>query len=197
MKTKVPILRTDPFPFPRCAKSGFTLSEILAAIFLISVPILIGNMAAKSHGMWAGVMAGVFSAIGCLAVVILFFRTLQRQRNRRRNELKEKYKRVYRVLALPNRDTSIKKLQGTDIRIGDYGWEALPLREDSLIYLQGLNPKWRVVWYEGFRHDQIESVALKPQSQYDWNYTWIKHPPPCPFPVQEREITTMGWFPPF
>ena len=177
-------------------EQALTLLELLAAIFVISIPFLIGNIVAKSHGMSAGIIAGLASAIGCVGVVILVFRKIQHQLNRRRIELREKYKRIYRVLALPTGETTVKKPEGAEIKIGDYGWEALPLREDGLIYLQGLNSKWRVVWYAGFQHDQIENVTLKPQSQYDWNYTWIQRPPPCPFPVQERETTTMG-FPPF
>jgi membrane protein implicated in regulation of membrane protease activity len=177
-------------------EKALTLFELLAAIIVIFVPFLIGSTVTKSYGIWSGIGAGFFSAIVCIALVIVFYRVQARQLKQRRDELRGKYKQIYRVLTLPTDETRIKKPEGSEIKVGDYGWEAVPLRNDGLIYLQGLNPQWRVVWYAGFSPDQIESVASKPQSQYDWNYTWIRNPPPCPFPVQERETNTMG-FPPF
>jgi hypothetical protein len=180
----------------RANEKALTLFELLAAIFVIFVPFLIGNTVTKNYGIWSGIVAGFFSAIVCIALVICLYRVQARQLKQRRDELREKYKQVYRVLALPTDKAHIKKADGSEIKIGDYGWEAVPLRNDGLIYLQGLNPQWRVVWYAGFRPDQIENITLKSQSQYDWNYTWINNPPPCPFPVQERKTNTMG-FPPF
>lgn len=177
-------------------EKALTIIELLAAIFVISIPFLVGSTVTKSYGVWAGIVAGFFSAIVCIALVICLYRVQARQLKQRRDELRERYKQVYRVLTLPTDKTCIKKPEGSEIKVGDYGWEAVPFRNDGLIYLQGLNPQWRVVWYAGFRPDQIESIALKPQSQYDWNYTWIRNPPPCPFPVQARETSTMG-FPPF
>src|ERR1035437_2625060 len=174
-------------------RQAYTLIELLAIIFIIYVPFLIGSMVTKSYGIWSGIVVGFFSAIVCIALVVYFYRVQARQLKQRRDELREKYKQVYRVLTLPTDETRIKKPEGSEIKVGDYGWEAVPLRTDGFIYLQGLNPQWRVVWYAGFRPDQIENIALKPQSQYDWNYTWIKNPPLCPFPVQERETNTMGF----
>ncbi len=82
--------------------------------------------------------------------------------------------------------------------MGDYGWEAQPLRKNNLIYLQGLTEEWLVVWLAGFRPDEIEYVGLKPLSQYDWrnleyiegnSYSAIFGKPcklktPCPFSVR-------------
>jgi hypothetical protein len=167
--------------------------ELLALLFGIGLPITIGMLVSKQFGVWTGVEAGLFSAIPCVASVVLFYRAYWRRNAKRRQEWKEKYSRVYRVIAVPTNDSLAKKAQGAEIKIGDYGWEAVPLREDGLIYLQGLTPQWRVVWYAGFRPDQIERVAFKPQSQYDWDQTWVKNPPPCPFPVQERETANMGF----
>ena len=96
---------------------------------------------------------------------------------------------------LPSAQLSVIKPQGAEIRIGDYGWEAGPTRSDGLIYLQGLAPDWTVVWHTGFRPDEVERVAEKPTSQYDyWAPYWAKSPPPspCPFPVADRETMTWG-----
>jgi len=93
---------------------------------------------------------------------------------------------------LPN-EGATKIAQGASIKIGDYGWEAVPLRDDGLIYLQGLDTEWQVIWHAGFRPEQIESVATKPQSQYDWNYEWVRKKLLCPFPVQEHSTAGMGF----
>jgi hypothetical protein len=180
----------------RSKEKAVTLVELLAVMFIIFVPYLIGSMITKSYGKWTGISVWVLSEVVCVVFMLFLFRVQGRQLKQRKDELREKYKQIYRVLALPTDKNCIKKPEGSEIKIGDYGWEAVPLRDDGLIYLQGLNPQWYVVWYAGFRPDQIENVAVKPQSQYDWNYTWIRNPPHCPFPVQERKTATMG-FPPF
>ena len=180
----------------RLRERALTLIELLTAVFVILVPVLIGEAVAKHYTNGDGIIAGVISVIPCIGLVMLYYKWQWHELKSRRDELKQKYKDVYRVMILPSDKTVIKKPEGAEIKVGDYGWESIPLCDDGLIYLQGLDPKWRVVWYAGFRQDQIEKVTTKPQSQYDWNYTWVQHPPPCPFPVQERKTATMG-FPPF
>ncbi|HEV2328838.1 MAG TPA: hypothetical protein VGY56_08645 [Verrucomicrobiae bacterium] len=165
---------------------GVTFIELLALIFVISVTLLVGEAVTDKFGRMAGIGAGALSAFVCIIAVILFYRVAGRQHAQQCREFREKYTRVYRVLAMPANEAAIKKAQGAEIKVDDFGWEAAPLLDDGLIYLQGLNPQWRVVWYAGFRPEQIESVATKPQSQYDWNYAWVRNPPPCPFPVQEQ-----------
>jgi len=93
---------------------------------------------------------------------------------------------------MPTDESTIKKPKDSEIKVGDYGWQAEPIRNDGLIYLQGLTAEWQVVWYAGFHPEQIESVGPKPRSQYDWDYSWARRAPPCPFPVQERKTNTMG-----
>jgi len=171
---------------------GATFIELLALIFIISVTLSVGNAVSDKFGRLAGIGAGAVSAFVCVVAVILFYRVAGRRHAQQCREFREKYTRIYRVLAVPTDEAAIKKAQGAEIKAGDYGWEAAPLRDDGLIYLQGLNPQWRVVWYAGFRLDQIETVAAKPQSQYDWNYAWVRNPPPCPFPVQERLHPTIN-----
>jgi hypothetical protein len=107
-------------------------------------------------------------------------------------ELREKYRSIYRVVAVPPEPKIIIIPEGAEIRLGDYGWEAGPIRNDGLIYLQGLTLEWTVVWHVGFTPDQIKMVATKPNSQYDsWRPYWVDLPP-CPFPVIERETLTIG-----
>jgi hypothetical protein len=97
-------------------------------------------------------------------------------------------------VAIPLDAKNIIKPADAEIRVGDFGWEAAPIRNDGLIYLQGLTSGWRVVWHAGFRPEQVERVGPKPSSQYDyWAPYWAKPSPPiCPFPVQERETSDMG-----
>lgn len=177
----------------RVSRGAWTIIELFALIFVIYIPILTGSVVAKKFGTGAGIGAGILSAAACITVVILFYRGRGRQHEKRRRELREKYRTVYRVIALPSDESNIQKPQGAEIKIGDYGWEAEPPKgKEGLIFLQGLTAKWQVVWYAGFRSDQIESTGSKPRSQYDWDYSWLRNAPPCPFPVQERATPSWG-----
>jgi len=174
-------------------QEAWTIFEMLAVVLMIFVPISLGQFAAKRFGVLPGVGVGILSAILCAIVVVLFYRARGRQHENRRRELREKYRGIYRVIGLPSDGTNVKKPQGAEIKIGDYGWEAEPPKgKEGLIFLQGLTAKWQVVWYAGFRSDQIESTGSKPRSQYDWDYSWLRNAPPCPFPVQERETPSWG-----
>jgi hypothetical protein len=169
-----------------------TFNNLLAGWLVVGISVIIGEIVAKNFGPLPGVGAGLLAGILCVTAAVLFYRARWRKNAQRRRELREKYRGIYRVVELPPHESSIKKPEGAEIKIGDYGWEAAPLRDDGLTYLQGLSPQWRVVWYAGFQPDQIENVALKPRSQYDWDYTWMSNPPECPFPVQPRETPDMG-----
>ena len=164
-------------------------------MFVIAAAAEVATFVARKHGPGPGVVAGILAAGVSIALVISFYYWMARMDKRQLQKLRDKYRTVYRVLALPTDPGSIVKPAGAEIKVGDYGWEDGPIRKDGLIHLQGLTLKWRVVWHAGFRPDQIEAVAPKPSSQYDyWVPYWAKvpPPPPCPFPVQERETPTMG-----
>src|SRR5580765_1201853 len=131
----------------------------------------------------------------CVMGVVLFYRWSWKRDRRQLQELREKYRGIYRVLALPSDQKIVAKPDGAEIKIGDYGWEAGPASKDGFICLQGLTTEWTVVWHAGFHPDQIEWVTEKPSSQYDyWVPYWAKSPPlpPCPFPVIERATPTIG-----
>jgi hypothetical protein len=53
-----------------------------------------------------------------------------------------------------------------------------------MIWLQGLNENWQIVWWAGFNPDQIEEVGPKPCSQYDWTRETLKTK--CPYPILQR-----------
>ena len=110
--------------------------------------------------------------------------------------LRKKYKLIYRVISVPSGHQFAIKAAGASIEIGDYGWEAEPIDLDGLIYLHGLNPRWQVVWYAGFRPDQVEVVGPKPRSQYNIFPDWVnpEKVPQCPFPVKKFEY---GKYPDF
>jgi hypothetical protein len=187
---------TQAFLRSRCVfRQGWTLIELLALVFIIAVTSVIGKSVASQYGIWAGIGAGAVVAFGCAHIVALFYRWAWRRDARRLQELREKYRVIYRVTAPPTDRSGVVMPKGAEIRVGDYGWEAGPIRKDGLIYLQGLTPDWRLVWHAGFRADQIERIATKPSSQYDyWAPYWAKPKPrpPCPFPVLDRDTPTMG-----
>lgn len=176
-------------------RQGYTLIEILAVAFVITITAAIGKSVASKYGTGPGIGSGFLAAGASAIVVVLFYLWASLIDRRRLQKLREKYRSVYRVVALPTDEKNIIKPEGAEIKIGDYGWEAGPMRRNGLIYLQGLTRAWTLVWYAGFRPEQVERVATKSSSQYDyWAPYWAKPPPPppCPFPVLERETLTFG-----
>jgi hypothetical protein len=171
---------------------AYTLIELLAVIFVVGA-IVYANELGKSYGGNARIIIPIVGFVAACVVVVLTYYLLGTYEERYRRNLREKYRYIYRVIAAPDEEGKIKKHPSAVILIGDYGWEAPPLANDGLIYLQGLTAKWGVVWYAGFRPDQIEKIGLKPQSQYDWNYTWSYNTPPCLYPIVERETQDLGW----
>jgi hypothetical protein len=169
----------------RSNKEAWTIFEIFALIFVIYIPFLIGNTAAKHFGDWAGIGVGIISAVICIVVLFFFYRALDYRGEQQRREMLKKYPLIYRVLSLPS--DCFLKAAGASIEVGDYGWEAEPIHKNGLIYLHGLNDTWQVVWYAGFRPDQIEIVESKPKSQYYVYPDWMSNSKKierCPFPVK-------------
>jgi hypothetical protein len=149
----------------------------------------------RLHGFWIAFLAAAAAGAMAIAILVLIYRWGSRRAQRRLAELRERYRHIYRVRSLPADPQSVVKREGAEIRIGDYGWEALPTCDDGLIHLQGLTRAWHVVWHAGFRPDQLERVAGRPDSQYDhWVPYWdsTSSQPPCPYPVQPRTTPTMG-----
>jgi membrane protein implicated in regulation of membrane protease activity len=172
-----------------------TLIELFAAIFVMAVPLITFEVVATRFGKLTGIAAAFLSAVASVLVVVAFYRWSYRCHQKELRELSEKYPDVYRVTALPTEPSSILMTEGAEIEVGDYGWEAEPIHDDGLTYLHGLTEQWRLVWYAGFRSDQIERIGPKPRSQYYLPYSWrCRGPetPPCPFPVQSHETTDLG-----
>lgn len=169
-----------------------TIFEFLAFLLIIGIPISVGKLVGNYFGVWLGIGSAIFSSGFCVVFVFLLYRASGRRYEQRQRELREKYRGVYRVLALPTESGKVRKAQGSEIRVGDYGWEAEPLHNDGLIYLQGLTAEWCVVWYAAFHFEEIEWVGPKPCSQYDCQYSWARTPPYCPYTVQLRHKADMG-----
>lgn len=176
-------------------ENAFSLIELLAVMFIVALADATYQIVHLKYGPGLAGVASVVAGLVGVFLIILFYRWMHRRGKRRLTELREKYRTIYRVKELPTDLKSIVKPEWAETQIGDYGWDARPVRRDGLIHLQGLTKRWQVVWHAGFRPEQIEKVAEKPASQYDyWVPLWAKPPPPppCPFPVQERNTPTMG-----
>jgi len=179
----------------RSALKAYTLIEFLALIFIIASATAMFEMVRKTHDLGLALVASVLAVLVCILLVILFYRWAWSRDKQQLTQLRENYRNIYQVKELPADTKSIVKPEGAEIQIGDYGWDARPNRRDGLIHLQGLTARWQVVWHAGFRPNQIEKVATKSASQYDyWAPYWAKPPPPppCDFPVRERNTPTMG-----
>ena len=177
-------------------RRGYSLVELFAAIFVLAVPLITIQVVATRFGKSTGIVAGLLSAVASVAVVIAFYRWIGRCHQKELHELSEKYPHVYRVIALPTDTSSILTAEDAKLEVGDYGWEAEAIHDDGLTYLHGLTEKWRLVWYAGFRSDQIERIGPKPRTQYYLPYSWRvgggSSAPPCPFPVETRYATDLG-----
>jgi hypothetical protein len=176
-------------------RNGWTLIELLAVIIVIIAIMSAWESVSDSYGLWWGIGAGILAGVLSILLVMLFYYCIGRREERILAKLRKKYTSIYQVNIVPSDPKIVILPEGAEIRVGDYGWEARPSRNDGLIYLQGLTTEWTVVWHAGFRPDEIEKVAQKPNSQYDsWYPYWAKPPslPPCPFPVVERITMTMG-----
>ena len=175
-------------------QQGFSLIELLAAIFVIAVPLLAFEAVATRFGKMAGIDASLLSAVASVIAVVAFYRRAGRLRVQEERDLIQNYSFVCRVTALPTDLSSIVKADGTEIAVGDYGWEAEPIHSDGLIYLHGLTEDWQVAWYAGFRQDQIERIGPKPRLQYYLPTSWVcvgANAPLCPFPVTKPPATTL------
>ena len=154
-----------------------------------------GGEASRRFGRVWGITAGVLSGLAAFGLVVEFYRWRWRRDRRRLAELREKFRTIYRLVALPADSKKVIKPVGAETRVGFYGWEATPLCNDGLIFLQGLTPGWQVVWHAGFRLDHLEKIGPKPSSQYDyWVPYWVERaaPAPCPYPIEQIATPTMG-----
>ncbi len=179
----------------RSAQKGYTLIELLAVGFIVAFVAAVHEAVRAKLGPGPALVASALAVFLGALLVIAFYRWTWSRDKRRLNQLRENYRSIYRVKELPTETKSIIKPAGAEIQIGDYGWDARPSRRDGLIHLQGLTVRWQVVWHAGFHPDQIERVAVKNASQYDyWAPYWAKPPPPppCPYPVRERSTPTLG-----
>jgi hypothetical protein len=175
--------------------SGFSLCVI--PLLVMPIYLLVEN----TFGVLGTVVAGILMLVGFVFYIRFLWRWWDRLDVKERFERREKYRGIYRVLSVPTDKKSISKPKDAEIRVGDFGWEAHPLRKNNLIYLQGLTEDWYMVWHAGFRPEQIEFVGIKPVSQYDWKdfeyvgegyrnpalNSSLKAKEPCPFPVQARD----------
>ena len=177
-------------------KNGYTLLELLLGIFVAAVAATAYEIVRAKHGPGLAALAAALAVLAGVWLVVLFYRWSWRRDKRRLVELRAQYRTIYQIKELPADAKKIVKPEWAEIQIGDYGWDARPVRPDGLVHLQGLTERWQVVWHAAFRPEQIEKVAEKPASQYDYwvPYYWANHPtpPPCPFPVRDRNTPTMG-----
>jgi prepilin-type N-terminal cleavage/methylation domain-containing protein len=175
---------------------GFTIVELLAAILIIAAPAFVFRVMAPHVGLWGGVGAAAFAFCVCAKAIISFYKWAYRLAAQEEHRLTEKFVWIYRVTALPCASSVVVVAEGTNIAIGDYGWEAEPIQPDGLTYLHGLRSDWQVAWYAGFRSEQIERIVVKPRSQYYLPYSWVaagSKAPPCPYSVARPAQTSLGY----
>lgn len=172
--------------------SGYTLIELLMVIFIFGGTGAAGGYFGEKYGLWAGIGAGALFAVASVGAVVLLYRWSWKWEERRCAEIRDLYRGIYRVVKVPANKKNIQLGEFAEIRIGDFGWEAEPFRNNELLYLQGLTTQWEVVWYAGFEPGEVEYVGPKPSSQYDRTWGYGETPPICPFSVQRLKTGTLG-----
>src|SRR2546425_188215 len=80
--------------------TAYTLIELLAVMFVVAMTGLVEESVAHRFGRWTGIGAGAVTLIICVMGVMLFYRWSWKRDRRRLQELREKYRGIYRVIAL-------------------------------------------------------------------------------------------------
>ncbi len=178
-------------------RRGYTFIELLAMIVIVAAVSSTWTIVRARYGIVMGFLTSLVVTIACACVVVAFYRVSGRRFQIEYKALSEKYSSVYRVLSPPSDNAPVLKADGADIHVGDYGWDAEPLHNDGLIYLHGLSSDWLVLWYAGFRPDQIEKIGPKPRIQYYLPYAWMgagSQAQPCPFTASAKvpKMATLG-----
>lgn len=168
---------------------------VFAAVCVTTYSTIYLADVARDAGGWAGFMSVSVTAFGSIGVTVAFYKWRRQVAAQYQRELLEKFPGVYRVLGVPTDARRAVRAEGVQIEVGDYGWEAEPLRCDGLTYLHGLTRKWGVAWYAGFQSEQIERIGSKPCSQYDADDDWAwSINRQCPYPIQsDKENDDLGF----
>jgi len=177
------------------SRLGWSCFEVFAAIILLSLPLGVGLTLTDQFSPAVGVYGAIATAYLSVTLICVLYSYASRLDRIEMQKLEERYRSIYRVIAISQSSPRITA-DGTNISVGDYGWEAEPMFKDGLLYLQGLNEKWQVVWYAGFQPEQLERICDKPRSQYYLPNTWVcagAQPPPCPFPVLSASTASLGF----
>lgn len=169
---------------------------------VVGVPLIVYS--GVHFGSGARVVVGLIVFAGYFVYLRWMYRWADKISARARAEIRERYRGIYRVKGAPSSQWSWLK---ENIRVGDFGWQRPAWRRDGLIYLQGLQEQWGVVWMAGFRPEDVEFVTAKPVSEYDWRdfeydgikprapYNWgiSKAKQPCPFAVDTENRNVFKW----
>src|SRR5579862_6610214 len=105
-------------------QNAYTLIELLVCIFIVALATTAYQIVRPKHGPWPAAAAAALAVMAGLSLVILFYRWSGSRNRRQRAELREKFRTIYRVKALPTASRSIVKPEWAEIQIGDYGWDA-------------------------------------------------------------------------
>src|SRR5580698_5233235 len=102
----------------RKTEKGWTLIELLAVMFIVAITSVIYLPIAKKYGVTTGVGTGLVTIVACVFIIIQFYRWSWRSNKQRLQELREKYKAIYRVNAFPVDNKNLRKATGAEIKIG-------------------------------------------------------------------------------
>src|SRR5436309_5981084 len=89
--------------------TAYTLIELLAVMFVVAMTGLVEESVAHRFGRWTGIGAGAVTLVSCVMGVVLFYRWSWKRDRRRLQELREKYRGIYRVIALPSDQKIVAK----------------------------------------------------------------------------------------
>ena len=81
---------------------AYTLIELLAAMFVITVTGMVEEFVAHRFDRWTGIGAGVGTFTVCVIGVMIFYRWSWKQDRKLLQKLRDKYRGIYRVIAAPS-----------------------------------------------------------------------------------------------
>src|ERR1041385_6779185 len=94
---------------PLTDRSAYTLIELLAVVFMVAVTAIVEESVARRFGRWSGIGAGALTLIICVVGVALFYGWTWKRDQDRLHGLREKYRGIYRVLALASNQKIVAK----------------------------------------------------------------------------------------
>src|SRR5580692_1282315 len=90
-------------------ENAYTLIELLMVIFIVALATVAYETVRTKHGPWPAAAASAMAILAGVLLVIFFYRWSWNRDKRQLTELRDKYRTIYQVKALPTDAGSVVK----------------------------------------------------------------------------------------